>query len=76
MQLTPVTMLWTSIASGGGGGGEGKGKILSCLTHSPLNRPCGSRSFLPFVTSSVLTVKDNFLRTRVQSEGIFQTIPE
>ena len=26
------------------------------------NRPCGSRSFLPFVTSSVLMVKDNFLR--------------
>ena len=36
------------------------GKV--CLTHSPLNRPCGSRSFLPFVTSSVLTVKGNFLR--------------
>ena len=32
------------------------------LTHSPLNRPCGSRSFLPFMTSSVLKVKDNFLR--------------
>ena len=32
------------------------------LTHSPLNRPCGSRSFLPIVTSSVLTVNDNFLR--------------
>ena len=26
------------------------------------NRPCGSTSFLPFVTSSVLTVKDNFVR--------------
>ena len=26
------------------------------------NRPCGSRSFLPFVTSSVLMVKDNFPR--------------
>ena len=34
---------------------------LICLTHSLLNSPCGSRSFLPFVTSSVLTVKDNFL---------------
>ena len=39
--------------------------IFDYLTHSPLNRrnrPCGSRSFLPIVTSSVLTVKDNFLR--------------
>ena len=32
------------------------------LTHLPLNRPCGSTFFLPFVTSSVLTVKDNFVR--------------
>ena len=31
MQLTPVTMLWSSIASGSGGGGGGEGKILSCL---------------------------------------------
>ena len=29
MQLTPVTMLWTSIPSGSGGGGGGE--ILSCL---------------------------------------------
>ena len=29
----------------------------------------------PFYPST-LTVKDNFLRTRVQSEEIFQTIPE
>ena len=39
-----------------------KKRFLATLTHSPLNRPCRSRSFLPFVTSSVLTVKDNFLR--------------
>ena len=32
------------------------------LTHSPLNRPCGSTSFLTLVTSSVLTVKANFVR--------------
>ena len=41
---------------------KGYGDFVPLLTHSPLNRPCGSRSFLPFVTSSVLTVKDNFLR--------------
>ena len=28
----------------------------------PPNRPCRSTSFLPFVTSSVLTVEDNFVR--------------
>ena len=41
---------------------KGYGDFVPLLTHSPLNRPCGSRSFLPFVTSSVLTVKDNFVR--------------
>ena len=49
------------------------------LTHSPLSRrdrPCRSTSFLPLVTSSVLIVKDNFVRWLVQSEEIFQTIPE
>ena len=46
------------------------------LTHSPLSRPCGSTSLLPLVTSSVLMIKDNFVRLRVQSEEIFQTIRE
>ena len=31
---------------------------------------------MPALYSSVLTVKDNFLRTRVQSEEIFQTDPD
>ena len=39
-----------------------QGLNCSLLTHSPLNRPCGSTSFLPLVTSSVLTVKANFVR--------------
>ena len=38
-------------------------KQISLAFFNPFarNRPCGSRSFLPFVTWSVLTVKDNFL---------------
>ena len=43
------------------------------LTHSPQNRPCGSKSFLPLVTSSVLTVKAANL-CRVKRS--FKTIPE
>ena len=40
-------------------------KMIIFLTHSPWaarNRPCGSPSFLPLVTSSILMVKDNFVR--------------
>ena len=33
-------------------------------------------SLLPLVSISVLTVKDNFVRWVVQSEEIFQTIPQ
>ena len=40
------------------------------------DRPCGTTSFLPLVTSSALIVKDNFVHWLVQSEEIFQTIPE
>ena len=39
--------------------------IAKLLTHLSLNRPyrpCGSTSFLPLMTSSVLTVKANFVR--------------
>jgi len=39
--------------------------IICCWPIHPwttCNRPCRSTSFLPFVTSSVLTVKDNFVR--------------
>ena len=36
---------------------------LTNLTHSPLNRPCGSTSFLTLVTSSVLTVIGPFLES-------------
>ena len=32
------------------------------FTHSSLSCPCRSRTFLPFVMSSVLTVKDYFVR--------------
>ena len=35
---------------------------VSLLTHSPLSRTCRSKSFLPLVASSVLMVKDNFVR--------------
>ena len=42
--------------------GRGRSGYEIILTHSPLNRPCGSTSFLPLVTSSVLTVKANFVR--------------
>ena len=50
-----------------------------CLAHGDniacyAGYPCGSTSFLTFVTTSVLTVKDNFVRYLVQSEEIFQTI--
>ena len=40
------------------------------------DRPRGTTSFLPLVTSSALIVKDNFVHWLVQSEEIFQTIPE
>ena len=37
---------------------------------------CGSTSLLLLVTTSVLTVKNNFIHLLVQGEEIFQTIPE
>ena len=41
-----------------------------------LSHPCGCASLLPLVMSLVLMVKDHFVYYCVQSEGIFQTIPE
>ena len=47
--------------------GDTSVEILKCsLTHSPLNRPCRSRSFLPIVMSSVLMVKDKTNLCRVK----------
>ena len=40
------------------------------------NRLCRYRSLLWLVTSSVLMVKDNFVRYLALSEEIFQTIPK
>ena len=50
--------------------------MVSILTDSPPNHPCGSVSLFLLVTLSVLTVKDNFVRWLVQSEEIFQTVSE
>ena len=41
-----------------------------------INSPCRSMPFLPLVTSSVLMFKDNFVRQLVQSQEVFQTVPE
>ena len=45
-------------------GKNGQGYVIlspfNSLTNSPMNRRYGSTSLLPVITSSVLTVKDNF----------------
>ena len=45
-------------------GRNGQGYVIlspfNSLTHSPMNRLYGSTSLTPVITSSVLTVKDNF----------------
>ena len=54
-------------------------KVFNPFAPEPSISACAdprSTSFLPLVMSSVLTVKDNFVRWLVQSEESFQTIPE
>ena len=45
-------------------GRNGQGYVIllpfNSLTHSPMNRLCGSTSLIPVITPSVLTVLDNF----------------
>ena len=51
-------------------------QISRCLTHWPLNRPSLTKSLVPLVTSSALTVLDNFDNCLVQGDEMIQAIPK
>ena len=72
-QITEEGILWQKAGTTATANTVG---IEAILNHLPLSRQCGSMSLLWLVTSSFLMVQDNFVHYLVQSEAIFQTMPE